>query len=90
MTSVSVAPPTRITAFAGEFCQPLLQLLSVVVRGGLLDLRLDLGDAVLDVLLLTGAVDDRGILFFDHHLLGFTQHGKRDVLELMPRSSLIA
>ncbi len=37
---------------AGELGQPLLQLLTVVVRGGLLDLRLDLGDAVFDVLLL--------------------------------------
>ena len=36
---------------AGELGQPLLQLLLVVVGGGLLDLRLDLGDAALDVLL---------------------------------------
>ena len=34
---------------AGELGQPLLQLLAVVVGGGLLDLRLDLGDAALDV-----------------------------------------
>ena len=42
----------------GELGQPLLQLLLVVVRGRLLDLRLDLADAGLDVLLLAGAVDD--------------------------------
>ena len=51
---------------AGELGQPLLQLLAVVVGGGLLDLRLDLVDARLDVLLLAGAVDDRGLLLLDH------------------------
>ena len=45
---------------AGELRQPLLQLLLVVVRGRLLDLRLDLADAGLDLLLLAGAVDDGG------------------------------
>jgi hypothetical protein len=46
-----VAPPTRITATAaGELGKPLLQLLAVVVGGGLLDLRLDLGNAAVDVL----------------------------------------
>ena len=40
---------------ARELGETLLQLLSVVVRGGLLDLRLDLADAGLDVLLLAGA-----------------------------------
>src|SRR6266508_3719163 len=34
---------------AGELGEPFLQLLTVVVRGGLLDLRLDLGDAALDL-----------------------------------------
>jgi len=55
---------------AGEFGQPLLQFFLVVVGGGLLDLRLDLIDARLDVGLLAGAVDDRGVLLVDHHLLG--------------------
>ena len=67
---------------AGELGETLLQLLAVVVRGGLLDLRLDLGDARLDVGLLAGAVDDRGVLLVDHHLLGAAEHGERDVLEL--------
>ncbi len=44
---------------AREFRQTLLQLLAVVVGGGLLDLLLDLADAGLDVVLLAGAVDDR-------------------------------
>ena len=67
---------------AGELGQPLLQLLLVVVRGGLLDLRLDLVDAALDLLLLAGAVDDGGVLLGDRHLLGAAEHVERHVLEL--------
>ena len=50
---------------AGELGQALLQLLLVVVGGGLLDLRLDLLDARLDVGLLAGAVDDGGVVLVD-------------------------
>src|SRR6185437_932601 len=67
---------------ARELRQTLLQLLTIVVRGGLLDLRLDLGDARFDVSLLAGTVDDGGILLVDHHLLGAAEHLQRDVLEL--------
>ena len=67
---------------AGELGQTLLQLLLVVVGGGLLDLRLDLGDARLDVLLLAGAVDDGGVLLLDADALGAAEHLERDVLEL--------
>src|SRR6266851_1497695 len=67
---------------AGELGQTLLQLLTVVVRGGFLDLRLDLRNACLDVGLLAGAVDDGGVLLVDHHLLGAAEHLQRDVLEL--------
>src|SRR5438874_668496 len=67
---------------ARELGQPLLQLLTVVVRGGFLDLRLDLRHAGLDVGLLAGAVDDGGVLLVDHHLLGAAEHRERDVLEL--------
>ena len=67
---------------AGELGEPLLQLLLVVVRGGLLDLRLDLIDARLDVGLLADAVDDRGVLLVDQHLLGLAKHGERHFLEL--------
>src|SRR5882724_2770618 len=62
--------------------QTLLQLLTVVVRGSFLDLRLDLVDARLDVGLLAGAADDGGVFLVDHHLLGATEHGERDVLHL--------
>src|SRR5580693_8200604 len=67
---------------ARELGKTFLQLLAVVVGGGLLDLRLDLRDAVLDVFLLAAAVDDRGVLLVDHHLLGLAEHRQRDVLEL--------
>ena len=59
---------------AGELGQTLLQLLLVVVRGGLLDLRLDLRDAALDVGLVAGAVDDRGVLLVDADPLGLAEH----------------
>src|SRR5258705_782468 len=61
--------------------QTLLQLLTVVVRGSFLDLRLDLVDPRLDVGLLASAADDGGVFLVDHHLLGATEHGERDVLE---------
>src|SRR6202171_1774058 len=69
-------------AAARKLGQTLLQLLTVVVRGGFLDLCLDLIDPRLDVGLLAGAVDDGGVLLVDHHLLGATEHVERDVLEL--------
>src|SRR5205085_742578 len=67
---------------AGELGQTLLQLLTVVVRGGLIDLRLDLVDACFDVGPLAAAADDGGVLLVDHDLLGATKHGERDVLHL--------
>jgi hypothetical protein len=67
---------------AGQLGEALLELLAVIVRRGLLDLSLDLVDPALDVGLLAGAVDDRGVLLLDHHLLGATEHGERDVLQL--------
>ena len=62
---------------AGELGQTLLQLLAVVVRGGLLDLRLDLADAGFDVLFLAGAADDRGVFLVDHDLAGAAEHVDR-------------
>src|SRR6516165_3365958 len=67
---------------ARELGQTLLQFLAVVIRGGLLDLRLDLSHARLDVGLLAGTVDDRGVLLVDHHLLGAAEHVERHVLQL--------
>src|SRR2546421_8437226 len=67
---------------ACELGQTLLQLLAVVVRRGFVDLRLDLLNAGFDVGLLAGAVDDRGVLLVDDHLLGAAEHREVDVLEL--------
>src|SRR5437868_10454494 len=67
---------------ARKLRQPLLQLLTVVVGGGLLDLRLDLGDTSLNIILLACTTYDRGVLFIDCHLLGTAKHIDRHVLKL--------
>src|SRR6185437_4777111 len=67
---------------AGQLGEALLQLLLVVVRGGLLDLRLDLRDAALDVLLLAGTADDGGVLLVDADLLAGAEHVEGYALEL--------
>src|SRR2546428_8274151 len=48
---------------ARELGEPLLQLLLIVIRRRLLDRRLDLADATLDVGLLALAADDGGVVF---------------------------
>src|SRR6185312_8916262 len=67
---------------AGKFRQPFLQLLAVVIGGGLLYLRLDLADAGFDIGLLAGAVHNGGLFLLDDYLLGAAHHRGRDVLEL--------
>ncbi len=67
---------------AGQFGQPLLQFLAVVVGGGLLDLATDLVDSALDLGRLAVALDDRGSLFVHHHGLGPTEVVQLDVLQL--------
>src|SRR3546814_18894372 len=67
---------------AGQLGQTLLQLLAVVVRGGFLDLRLDLTAAGLDVRLFADAVHHRGLVLGDDDALGTAQHGEGDVLQL--------
>ena len=67
---------------AGQLGQPLLQLFAVVVGGRLLDLRLDLHNAALDVLLFAGTVDDRRVFLLDPDALGSAQHVESDVFEL--------
>src|SRR5208283_2144388 len=62
--------------------QTLLKLLAVIVGFRILNLRLDLRDPPLDLLLLAGAVDDRGVLLLDAHALGLAEPLKGDVLEL--------
>src|SRR6266536_118504 len=72
---------------ARELGEPLLELLAIVIRRRLLDLRLDLGDAGLDIGLLARAVDDRGVLLLDHHLLGAPEHIDRNALKFDPEIS---
>src|SRR5690606_8926937 len=60
----------------------LLELLAVVVRSGLFDLLLDLGDAAFDLCLLASTVDDGGGLLGDLHLLRAAEHLEANVLEL--------
>src|ERR1700690_2510777 len=67
---------------AGELGQTLLEFFPIIVRRGFLDLRLDLIHARLDVGLLAGAVDDRGVFLVDHDLLGAAKHVEGDVLKL--------
>ena len=67
---------------AGELGEALLELLAVVVAGGVFDLALDLADAVGDVLLLAGAVDDGGVVLVDLDGLRGAELVKGGVLEL--------
>ena len=67
---------------ADELGEALLKLFAVIIGGRLLDLRLDLGDARLDIGLLAGTVDDGGVLLFDAHTLCPAEHLQRYVLEL--------
>src|SRR5688500_2688408 len=69
------------TAQLGE---PLLQFLTVVVAGALLDGAADLADAALDVGLLALAVHHRRIVLVDHDALGAAEIVERRVLELEP------
>ena len=58
---------------AGQLGHAFLQLLAVVVRGGLLDLGANLLDPRLDLVLAAGAIDDGGILLADDHALGLAE-----------------
>jgi hypothetical protein len=67
---------------AGELGEALLELLAVVVGGGLLDLAADLLHAALDVGALAAALDDRRVLLVDDDALGAPEVADGDVLEL--------
>ena len=69
---------------AHQFREPLLQLLAVVVRGRLLDLRADLFDATFDGLRGALTFDDRGGVLIDRHLLGRAEVLHADVLKFEP------
>ena len=67
---------------AGQLGQPFAELLLVVFALGLVHLRADLVDALLDVRPLARAVDDRAAFLLDAHLLGLAELIERDVLQL--------
>src|SRR5262249_33092600 len=67
---------------ADELRQPLLQLLAVVVRRGVLDLRPDLFHAALDGVGLARAFDDGRVVLVDGDLLRLAQIVELDRLEL--------
>ncbi len=67
---------------ADQLREPLLELLPVVVAGGLFNLSADLLHPRLDLLLRAGAVDDRGVILVHGHPLGATEISEGEGLEL--------
>ena len=67
---------------AGELGQALLQLLAVVVGVAVLDLGADLVDPALDLLGVTGALDDRRLVLGDDDLASPAEQVKAGVLQL--------
>src|SRR5688500_449192 len=67
---------------ADELRQALLELLAVVVRAGLFDLRADLLHTSLDGRRRAAALDDRRVVLVDGDLLGLAEILELDVLEL--------
>jgi hypothetical protein len=65
---------------ADQFGQTFLQLLTVVIGSGLIDLSPDLFDTAFQCGARTGTIDDGGIVFVDADALGFAQVGKGQVL----------
>ena len=55
--------------------QPLLQLLAVVVAGGLVDLAANFLHAAFDLAVLAFAFDDGGVVLVDGDLLGLAEVG---------------
>src|SRR5262249_47221961 len=67
---------------ADELREALLELLTVVVRRGGLDLGADLRDAALDLVLVARAVDDGRVVLVHRDALRAAEVRDRDVLEL--------
>ena len=67
---------------ARKLRETLLELLFIIRRIRLVDLRLDLRNTTLDVNGLACTLDDRGVLLVDLDLLGAAEVGKLDVLKL--------
>jgi hypothetical protein len=74
---------------AGQLGQPLLQLLAVVVGVALLDLGADLVDPAVDLVGVTGSVDDGRLVLGDDHLAGLAEQVDAGVLQLQADVSLM-
>ena len=68
---------------AGQLGEALLQLLAVVVAGGLLDLGFDLTHAGLDHLAVAFAADDGGVVLVNGDFLALAEHAEVGILELV-------
>ena len=81
--SVSVAAPTLIWATPpAKLGKTLLELLAIVLAVSLIDLTANLLDTAFDVGLLATATNDRGRFAGDANLLGNTEIGKLDALQI--------
>ena len=67
---------------ANQFRQPLLQLLAVVVAGGLIDLAANFLHPAFDVGVLAFTFDDGGVVLVNGDLLGLSEILHLHVLEL--------
>ena len=67
---------------ANQLRQPLLQLLAVVVAGGLLDLAADFLHPAFDLAGLALTFDDGGVVLVDGDLLGLAEIADLHVLQL--------
>ena len=68
---------------AGQLGEALLELLAVIVAGGLLNLGFDLTHAGLDHLAVALAADDGGGVLVDGDFLALAEHAEVGVLELV-------
>src|SRR6218665_3123979 len=66
----------------GKLCESFLQLLTVVVGVGVLDLSADLCHPPRDLLRVTSSLDDGRLVFGNDNLASLTKQVKRRVLEL--------
>ena len=69
---------------AGELGEALLELLAIPVGVRALDLLADLPDAISHGLLVSAAVDDRGVILRHHDAACMTEHLEADLVELEP------
>ena len=90
LSSTSVAAPTLTTTTPpDELGETLLELLTVAVGVGVLDLTLDLLDAGLDVALGAVAIDDGGVVLGDDDRRARPSMSTVTFSSLRPTSSVI-